>query len=169
MLAAALGLSACQPAPSKPIPATPEPPPPFTAPVAPAVHQLAWSFTQQPDACRAVAAGRGFSVTVLVRHNGAITLILGNILPAATPSGQTASWRFLGATGSWELALRSNGRRDLVGYLPAGEAALSQVLVLLSGGMLEAIDQEAGLPKLRLPPSDAEGQTWFDCARSKQL
>ena len=77
--------------------------------------------------------------------------------------------RFNGAAGSWRVVGRATGPHAIAASLGSDEAALSHILVLLSGGLLDVGEAAPTVATLDVSPSDRNGQVWFDCARSKIL
>ncbi len=96
---------------------------------------------------------------------------LGLTLPSviSVRSHAAVPLRFNGTAGSWRVAGRATGPHSLATSLGSDEAALSHILVLLSGGLLEVGEAGASLASLDISPSDRDGQVWFDCARGKVL
>jgi hypothetical protein len=111
--------------------------------------------------------GAGTSLIISIRRDTPIRLIVSlPVTPAHAPA--TVPLRFSGPAGNWQTAsLRS--ARQVALTLASDDAALSKVLVLLSGGVLEVGEAAQPLVALAISPSDAPGQTWFDCARGKML
>jgi hypothetical protein len=129
------------------------------------VIRTTWDFEAGPEQCVAVAAAGRTSLRVTVRRNAAIQMTVS--LPGPLPPGRSApmALRFNGPAGSWQVSARPVGSRQLTAALGSDETALSRVLVLLSGGVLEIGEQERAIPSLALAPSETRGRTWFDCAR----
>jgi len=142
----------------------PQPPPRQTL-------RTTWTFTADKDECVAVAAAAGTALRVTVRRNAPIRLALSLAPPLEVrPTGRAAvQLRFNGPTGRWQVAAQQSGNRQLAVALGSDEIALSRVLVLLSGGMLDVGDAEQANISLTVAPSDTKGQLWFDCARGKIL
>lgn len=128
-----------------------------------------WTFTAGNDECVAVAAGGGTALRVTIRHAAPINLSLS--LPAQSEqrlAGHVAiPLRFTGAAGRWQVSAQQIANHQLNVMLGSGDIALSRVLVLLSGGVLDVQNPEQVILSLTIAPSDAAGQVWFDCARSK--
>ena len=95
-----------------------------------------------------------------------LTLVL---QPVSLRSGAAVPLRFNGTAGSWRVVGRATGPRALTASLGSDAAALSHILVLLSGGLLEVGEAGTSLAALDISPSDRSGQVWFDCARRKVL
>jgi hypothetical protein len=152
--------------------AKPEPEPPAVAPpVQRAPRQMirtTWNFDAEGDECVAVAASGRTSLQVTVRRDAPIRVVVS--LAAPLPGGRRpVAMRFNGPAGQWQVNAQQAASRQLVAVLGVSEVALSRVLVLLSGGVLELGEQSQALPSLVLAPSDAQGQTWFDCARRNAI
>jgi hypothetical protein len=126
-----------------------------------------WTFNSADDECVAAAAATGGSLIVTVRRDMPIRLTVALASPAHGPSG--IPLRFTGPAGAWQVVARQSAARQISVALGADETALSHVLVLLSGGMLEAGPPAQLIVSLIISPSDAPGQAWFDCARRKML
>jgi hypothetical protein len=77
--------------------------------------------------------------------------------------------RFTGQAGTWQVTAREAGRDSLSATIGADSSALSQVLVLLSGGSLSVGLPPHAVVTLAIPPSDVGGQNWFDCAREQMM
>jgi hypothetical protein len=145
-----------------------EAPPPVVAPVvprAPRVLATTWSFDTTNDECSAVAASGRTSLQVAVRRNAPIRMTVS--LPGPLPPEKRVplALRFNGPAGRWQVNARPMGSRQFAAALGSDDIALSRVLVLLSGGVLEVGDQTHAIPSLGLPPSEVQGRVWFDCAR----
>jgi hypothetical protein len=126
-----------------------------------------WTFNSGDDECAAVAAAAGTSLVVTVRRDMPIRLVVSLASPAHGPSG--VPLRFTGPAGAWQVVARQSAERQISVALGSDETALSHVLVLLSGGKLEAGPPAQLIVSLVVSPSDAQGQAWFDCARRKML
>jgi hypothetical protein len=144
--------------------------------VAPAVQRAPrqvirtnWSFDARSDECVAVAASGRTSLQVTVRRNAPIRMTVS--LPASLPPNTHApvALRFNGPAGHWQVNAQQTANRQLAVALGSNDTALSRVLVLLSGGVLEVGEQEQGFPSLGLAPSETPGQLWFDCARNNMI
>ena len=77
--------------------------------------------------------------------------------------------RFTGPAGAWQVAAHRTAAHQATVALGADDTALSRILVLLSGGVLEVGTPSQPIATLAISPSDAQGQTWFDCAHEKVL
>jgi len=148
--------------------------PPVIAPAQPPPRltvRTSWTFTAGNDECVAVAAGGGTSLRVSIRRAASINLVLS----APTQTGQRFAEhgpvpvRFAGSAGRWQVSAQQLANHQLNVTLGTGDIALSRVLVLLSGGVLDVLNPEQVTLSLTIAPSDAAGQYWFDCARSKLL
>ncbi len=126
-----------------------------------------WAFNTSGDECAAVAAAAGTSLLITVRRDAPIQLVVS----LASPAHGLASvpLRFTGPAGAWQAAARQTAARQIAVPLGSDEAALSRVLVLLSGGVLEVGAPAQLIVSLVISASDAQGQAWFDCARGKML
>jgi hypothetical protein len=147
-----------------------EAPPPVVTPPAPraprpVVIQTTWNFDAGTDGCVAVASSGRTSLHVAVRRNASIqmTVSLARSLPPGKPT--SIALRFNGPAGRWQVNARRVDSRQLSAELGTDDTALSRVLVLLSGGVLEVGDPNQAIPGLGLAPSEARGRVWFDCAR----
>lgn len=146
-----------------------EAPVPVVAPVVPKaprqVISTTWNFDARADECIAAATAARTSLQVTVQRNAAIRLTVS--LARSLPPGKRGSMalRFNGPAGRWQVNAQPIGTRQLSATLGSDDAALSRVLVLLSGGVLEVGEQNAAIPSLGLAPSEAGGRLWFDCAR----
>ncbi len=153
-------------APALPIPPVPPPPPP-RRPASPTIHTT-WTFRTGGDDCAAEASAAGVSLQIEVQRDAPMRLTLA--LQSVSLRSQAAiPLRFNGAAGSWRIVGRATGPHALAASLGSDAAALSHILVLLSGGLLEVGEAGASLAFLDISPSDKNGQAWFDCARSKVL
>ncbi len=126
-----------------------------------------WTFNSGDDECAAVAAATGISFTVTVRRNAPVRLVVTLAAPVHGPA--STPLRFEGPAGAWLVAARHAGARQFAVVLGSDETALSRVLVLLSGGVLELGESVQPIVSLAIGPSDEQGQSWFDCARHKML
>jgi hypothetical protein len=125
------------------------------------VLRAAWSFQSGPDACIATARAGAASLEIAVRPDSAIRLTLA--LPGDPPDRPVA--HFSGPAGHWAMLGLRAGHHEAAFALGRNESALSRVLMLLSGGMLQVEAPGEALPTLSLPESGADGQQWFMCAR----
>jgi hypothetical protein len=149
-----------------PIPPVPPPPPPRRA-ASPTIHTV-WTFRTGGDDCVAEASAGGVLLQVTVQRDAPMRLSL--MLQSVSLRSQVAvPLRFSGTAGSWRVVGRATGPHALAASLGSDEAALSHILVLLSGGLLEVGEVGTSLATLDVSPSDRNGQVWFDCARSKVL
>ena len=171
-LSGSLLVNGCAPKPAEeappalPIPPVPPPPPPRRPP-SPTIHTT-WTFRAGGGDCAAEASAPGVSLQIAVQRDAPIRLSL--VLQSVSLRLQAAiPLRFNGAAGSWRVVGRATGPRALAASLGSDAAALSHILVLLSGGLLEVGEAGAPLAILDISPSDRDGQVWFDCARSKVL
>jgi hypothetical protein len=155
-----------QAAPELPTPPVPPPPPP-RRPASPTIHTT-WTFRAGGDDCVAEAAAPGALLQIAVQRDAPIRV---NLTLQSVPLRSQASvpLRFNGAAGSWRVVGRATGPHALAASLGSDEAALSHILVLLSGGLLEVGEAGTSLALLDISPSDRGGQIWFDCARGKVL
>ena len=126
-----------------------------------------WTFNSGDDECTAVAAATGTSLLVSVHRGAPIRLVVSLASPA--PGSAGVPLRFTGPAGAWQAVAHQATARQISVALGSDETALSHVLVLLSGGMLEAGPPAQLIVSLVISPSDAQGQAWFDCARRKML
>jgi hypothetical protein len=146
-----------------------EAPAPVAAPVVQRgprqVISTTWKFDATTDECVAVAVSGRTSLQVTVPRNAPIrmTVSLARSLPSGRPIPMAL--RFNGPAGRWQVNARPVGTRQLAAALGSDDTALSRVLVLLSGGVLEVGEPDAAIPSLGLTPSEARGRVWFDCAR----
>jgi len=108
-----------------------------------------------------LARGGAASLLVTVRPTGPIRLILA--FPAPPPD--RLALHFNGPAGHWLIRGSAAGPHQAVFPLPRNDTSLGLVLMLLSGGTLQAGPAESGLPTLSLPESGAAGRDWFVCAR----
>lgn len=166
-LAAAATLAAC--APVK-LPEPPAPPPPAVteapAPPRPPPPQrlsASWAFRDDGDRCTAAASSAGvvFRITATRAAVGFSTQMLPRL---AAARGRAAVLRFQGTAGSWVIPAGGRGR-TLDASSPLTEEAAGQVLVLLSGGVLQPGRAGIGWPSLALPSAGPAGKAWFDCVR----
>lgn len=163
-----LTLAGCQHAPppapkSAPAPVIQAPPP---APPRQVVGTQ-WAFRNGENACTATASGPHAGLTAVVRRTGSIRLSISLPGTAARP-GRTTAVLFTGPAGSWQLR-GTRARRGVEISLPLDDAALSRVLVLLSGGVVASGETGQEIPSLRLPPAGAAGRHWFECARNQLI
>lgn len=134
------------------------------------VIRTSWSFEAEPDSCVAIAAAGDTSLRLTIRRDEPIRLAL-ELAPQIDrlPAGHAAvSLRFSGPTGSWQVSAQPGVRHHLTAALGATDTALSRVLVLLGGGTLDVGSQDQ-VSAIGIAPSEAQGQTWFDCARGKLI
>lgn len=149
---------------AKPVPVPPPAPPPAPPPrafraVQPRLH-AAWEFKADSDSCVAAAAAGSTRLELAVRSNGPIRLTVS--LPNGS-SGRPVA-RFDGPAGNWSVTGWHAGR-TVVFVLGHDINALSRVLMMLSGGVLDLQSPAKNLPIVTLAPSGASGQHWFACAR----
>jgi hypothetical protein len=135
------------------------------------VVHTAWSFDSGTDECVGTAAAGGTSLRVTVRRNAPIRLVVSLTTKLERrPAGPAAvPLRFSGPTGSWQVSAQQTASHQLAVTLGSDDTALSRVLVLLGGGVLNVGEPEQAGTSLGITPSDAQGQLWFDCARSKMI
>jgi hypothetical protein len=134
------------------------------------VIHTSWSFESGTDSCVAIATAGDTSLTLTIHRNEPIRLVL-ELAPQIDrlPAGHAAvPLRFAGPTGSWQVAGQQAARHHLAAALGTTDTALSRVLVLLGGGTLDVGTQDQ-VSAIGIAPSEALGQTWFDCARSKLI
>jgi hypothetical protein len=142
------------------------PAPPLKRAPSPPVR-TSWTFRTSEDECAATAEGTGTSLIIAIRRDTPIRLVLS--LPAQPERTPVAvPLRFNGLAGNWQVSARRTARQVTV-TLGSDDAALSRILVLLSGGVLEVGEAAQPLVALVISPSEAPGQIWFDCARAKML
>ena len=109
-------------------------PPP--KPVPRQVIHANWTFDVRNDECVAVAAGGGTSLRVSIRHNAPIAVSLA--LAVDRPHGRAAiPLRFTGQAGNWQVTGQQTASRQIICHTGTDETALSRVLVLLSGGVVD--------------------------------
>ncbi|HEX5325274.1 MAG TPA: hypothetical protein VFW75_01270 [Acetobacteraceae bacterium] len=157
-------------APPPPPPRKPPPPlPPAAVHRVPEAVGASWSFAITATACVAHASNRDVSLAIRVGpHDSAELSVTGTAVRAvASRAGRSARLRFVGATGSWRLAARTNSAHAVAAAMPLAATAASHVLLLLGGGSLHTEIGKARVPVLRLPDSDVSGRDWFDCVRRK--
>ena len=130
------------------------------------VIRTEWTFRAGDDECTAIAAAAGTSLSVTVRRNTPIRLML--LLPSSS-NAPSLPVRFRGPAGGWVASARRFGARQLNVTLGADQDALSRVLVLLNGGTLQVGEPAQPIALFVIRPSEAQGQGWFDCAREKML
>jgi hypothetical protein len=141
---------------------TPAPPPPVQ-PVA-----TSWDFRTGEDACVAIAAAANVSLEVTVHRGEPIHLV--TTVPSAPPGRQgSVTLRFAGGSGSWQLSARMTGPRQATALLGDDETDLSQLLLLLGGGVLEVGGAGKAIASLALREAGPHGRDWFDCARHNIL
>lgn len=129
---------------------------------------LTWMFTQSPGACYAKAASGAVRLDIVVRGHDSIELKLSGLPGIADRAGRRVVWAFSGSAGHWRLLSAARASRDLVAYIAPGERSASRVLAALNGGLLTVGGAGPTQHRLRLPPSAAAGQTWFDCVRRQR-
>lgn len=147
-------------------------PPAVSPPVQRAQRQVirtTWSFDATADECVAAATSGRMSLQVTVRRNAPIRLTVSLGTPLPPGPRMPVAMRFNGPAGHWQISAQQVASRQLIAVLGTSDAALSRVLVLLSGGVLELGEQEQAIPSLGLAPSEAQGQVWFDCARKNMI
>jgi hypothetical protein len=133
------------------------------------VIQTSWAFEAGDDECAAVAAGGRSSLQVTVRRNNPVRMTITLLAPLQPSKPASVALRFNGPAGRWQVNARQVAGRQLAAVLGSGDMALSRVLVLLSGGVLEVGEQDQAIPSLGLASSEARGQIWFDCARRNTI
>ena len=161
---------------TKPPPQVVNPEPSVTAvvPSAPPPRQVVhtnWTFSSGTDECVAVAAGGGTSLRVTVRPDAPIGLSLSLTaqLQQRLAPHIAIPLRFSGSAGRWQVSAQQTASHQLAVTLGSGDAALSRVLVLLSGGELDVANPDRVILSLVIAPSDSAGQLWFDCTRHKMI
>jgi hypothetical protein len=166
LLTCALGVAGCTPKPEPAAPAEEPAPPPPPTPRRPSVVPLrtAWSFTTNKDECVAIASSGVTALRVVVRHAAPIRLSV-TVMPALAGDQPEVPLRFTGPAGNWRMSARRFAAHDVGLTLPADNPALSRVLALLSGGVLEVGASDRLIASLAIVPSETKGQLWFDCAR----
>ena len=127
-----------------------------------------WTFRTSGDDCTAEASAAGVSLQVAVQRDAPIRLSLA-LQSVSVRSQAAVPLRFNGTAGAWRVVARASGPHAMSASLGSDEAALSHILVLLSGGLLDVGEAGTTLATLDVSPSDRNGQVWFDCARSKVL
>ena len=133
VVAFALALVACNPAPPdegrREASLPPPPPPPMATPVRPPSRAI-WAFDNSSDQCSARAAAGGLSLLATVRRDTPIRMTI--VVPAELPA-QSTSVRlgFTGNAGRWQVTGQRIGGHQILVILGSDEAALSRVLVLL--------------------------------------
>jgi hypothetical protein len=135
------------------------------------VIHTTWTFESGNDACVAVAAAGVTSLRVTISRDTPIRLAL-SLAPQLDrlPAGRAPlPLRFAGPTGSWQVSAQQTGPHQLAVTLGADDTALSRILVLLGGGVLDVGVSEQVVASIDIMPSDARGQLWFDCARGKMI
>jgi hypothetical protein len=134
----------------------------------PQVHTT-WTFRSSDEECVAVASGAaGTSVLITIRRDAPIRLVV-SLQSQQVNGPATVPLRFTGPAGLWQASARRTAVHRFAVTLGSDDKALSRILVLLSGGMLELGEPAQPIVSLAISPSDAQGQTWFDCARGKML
>ena len=160
--------------------ATPEPPaivpdksqPQITEPTQPKpvvkrTVNTRWILDNADDHCRATMTGAGASLEAVMTRAGA-TLTFRSPELARVRRGSAVPLRLNGPAGSWTAAAVAGGR-SATAKAPMDEDAAGRMLVLLSGGTLQAGLPRAGLPTLAIPAAGARGSTWFGCVRKQLL
>jgi hypothetical protein len=160
----ALVTSCNQPAP-QPKPEAEAPPPPAAKPAPVPTLRPEWSFNARSDECVAVAAAGATAVRVTVRRSSPIRLDVS--LAHEYTYDPVVPLRFAGPAGTWQVTAHEVGKAMLAVTLGADNSALSQVLVLLSGGTFNVGRPPHAVVTLTIRPSDVSGQNWFDCAREQ--
>ncbi len=105
---------------------------------------------------------------ISIRRDAPIRLIV-SLESQPVHGSVTVPLRFTGPAGLWQVSARRTAARRFAVTLGSDDKALSRILVLLSGGMLELGEPAQPIVSLAISPSDAQGQSWFDCARGKML
>jgi hypothetical protein len=141
--------------------------PPLVRPAPRQAIRTSWTFNTGVEECVAVAAAAATSLTVTVRRDMPIRLAISMASPAHGPP--SVPLRFTGPAGAWQVVAHQTTAHQISVVLGSDESALSHVLVLLSGGLLEAGSPAQLIASLVISSSDAQGQAWFDCARGKML
>jgi hypothetical protein len=100
---------------------------------------------------------------VTIRRNAAAELVVS--LAAQVVPASPVPLRFSGPAGNWQVQARRTASRALAVSLGSDNTALTQVLVLLSGGAFDVGSPDRPIASLVIAPSDTRGQAWFDCAR----
>ena len=133
----------------------------------PQVHTT-WTFRSSDEECVAVASAAATSVLISIRRDQPIRVIVS--LESQPVHGPViVPLRFTGSAGLWQVAARRTAAYRFTVTLGFDDTALSRVLILLSGGMLELGEPAQPIVSLTISPSDTQGQIWFDCARGKML
>jgi hypothetical protein len=162
-------LAGCETTPPVPEPIQVEPPlrPVLVAPSSPRrVLGAVWSFTSKPDRCVASAANSALTLTLVAEEGRSLSLELHARAAPEFGAGRPAMpIAFAGQAGSWRVQGRPSSRGRILLAFPLDETSASRVLVLLSGGTLEAGRPESGLPLLLVPAAGPSGQVWFECVR----
>ena len=163
---ALVALSGCTAPPSDDRPREvrmqPAPLPPTARPAPVRSQRATWTFELGSEQCVASADAGAASVRVTVRRNAAAELLVS--LATQVPASQVLL-HFSGPAGDWQVQARRSAARTLGVTLGTDNTALSQVLVLLSGGTFDVGPAERPIASFVIAPSDARGQAWFDCAR----
>ena len=136
-------------------------------PTPPQIHTT-WTFRSSDEECVAVAAAAGTSVLISIRRDAPIRLVV-SLKSQSVHGSVTVPLRFTGPAGLWQVSARRAAARRYTVTLGSDDKALSRILVLLSGGMLELGEPAQPIVSLVISSSDAQGQSWFDCARGKML
>jgi hypothetical protein len=127
-----------------------------------------WTFRSNDEECVADAAAAGTSALITIRRNAPIRLVV-SLESQPVHGSVTVPLRFTGPAGRWQVSARRTTPHRFAVTLGSDDRALSRILVLLSGGMLELGESAQPIVSLAISPSDAQGQSWFDCARGKML
>ncbi len=116
------------------------------------VIRTTWTFRSGEDESVAVAAapGRSLGGDPPPRCADSLTVSLGAGHDASTPS---VPLRFAGVAGSWRITARPLGARQFGVAFAMDDAALSRVLMLLSGGRLEVGSAATPVAAFALLPS----------------
>jgi hypothetical protein len=131
------------------------------------VHTV-WTFRSGDEDCVAVAAAENVSLVVTVNRNASINLAV-SVPGQLTQGSRSVPLRFTGPSGTWQVAASRTAAHQISVGLSANDIALSRILVLLNGGVLDVGTPPQPIVSLAISPSEAQGQTWFDCARGKVL
>lgn len=114
-----------------------------------------WAFDRA--ACRATASSAGPVLDLSASRGG---VVFGLRYRAGGAPRGVAPLRLSGPAGSWSLPARAIRGAVRVSR-PMDEDTASRILVLLSGGSINA---GAG-GTLVLPPAGEAGRAWFECVR----
>ncbi len=127
-----------------------------------------WSFDAADDHCRATMTGAGASLEAAVTRSGGATIALRATELTRLRRGSVVPMRLAGSAGAW-TASGVVGRGIAVSKSPMDEDAAGRILVLLSGGTVQAGLPRMNLPTLAIPSAGARGTTWFGCVRKQLL